>query len=91
MSTFASSKLKRTALKQSVKSDESKQLRHQSKGNFVVLMSLLVTLNIFYILLWLFCINSDQVNAEWRLLYSLPNIQRQSPTGVFQEKYCTNI
>ena len=51
MSTFTSSKLKRTALKQSVKSDESKQLRHQSKGNFVVLMSLLVILNIFYI--WL--------------------------------------
>ena len=34
MSTFTSSKLKRTALKQSVKSDESKTIKTPKQGKF---------------------------------------------------------
>ena len=75
--------------KKGLKSVQSWQLRHQNDANFVVLVSLLSTLKLFYTLLKFFYDNSEQVNPCWHLLYSLPCIQKQSPRDVFQEKCST--
>ena len=50
-STFTCSKPKRTALQQGLKSVQSWKLRHQNDGIFVVPLSLLITLELFYTLL----------------------------------------
>ena len=45
-------RIKRIALVKRVKSVQSQQLRHKNHPNFVVLVSLLLTLNIFYALFY---------------------------------------
>ena len=50
----------------------------------------MLTLKLFYTLLYFFYVNSEQVNAGCHLLYSLPYIQKQSPArGFFQERCST--
>ena len=73
-----------------MKSVQSWQLRHQDSVNFVVLVFLLLTLNIFHTLFKFFYFNSEQVNAGRYMLDSLLYKQKQSPGGVFQERCSTN-
>ena len=83
-------KVKRKALEQSVKFIQKHQLKHQNSANFVLLVSLMLTLNIIYTLFQFFYFNYEQVNAERHMLHLLSFIQKQSPTGVFQERCSTN-
>ena len=76
-STFTCSKSTRRPLEQDVK---SVQLRHQNEANFFVLVSLLLTLNIFYTLLQFFCFNSEQVNAGRHMQYSFSYKQTEAVT-----------
>ena len=50
---------------------QSHQLRHQNGTNFVVLVSLLLTLNVFYTLFQFFYFNYEQANAVRHMLHSL--------------------
>ena len=74
--------------RKAVKSVQSYQVRHQNDVNLAVLVSLLLSLSIFYPLRF-FYFNSEQVNVGWHLLYSLLYIEKQPPGCVFQEKCST--
>ena len=64
---------------------------HHNEANFVVLVSLLLTLNIFYTFNF-FYFNFEQVNAGRQMLYFF-HIYRQKllPRGAFQERCYTSI
>ena len=91
--TLTCSKSKRRAVEQDVKSVQiSKYEKKKTKKDyFVVLVSLLLTLNIFCALSQFFYFNPEQVNTSWHLLDSWSHIQKLSPRCVFQVRFSKNI